>query len=546
MPMIQFPSLESALDRFALAASGIALSGGFGASAGPGADFLAPYGLENFTDHFIEALDTLLLASAHADAGEWAEADVLLDALWARYPVGDPAWAQLPTRPFGLNIGSPPCYYALRMTSDLADHRLANPESPEPPRTAMLTVLVVGRSSGIQPRNWQELNDGTGVFVTNEVETDLLSDDGRMISESLELFGDYVEVVTKGRLGMEVRVVSLPDVELAAHASAAPVRYAGLVDPSDVFEHVPGDIATSTDWYWLLYPSHVPEQYPDFTNNEFITGGMGQAPHGGPFFIIDDRWLTRKPPHLGNGEYTPIERSAYLPQWLQHEFFHHLYHRWPGFGLEDQPHQWFDRGTWPGDFVGRYEPDYYHESLFRRIHDASPQPHVALRYATGDAPYDHLTPADVLGTHYRVPSPNGWHVGEIEPAGSNFRWRNSAGVSWGLSDDLANGRLLTGPDNPYAGNPGAASFQIVLEREPEFGDLTTDVRGFRFLGELYQCRCARADFAPPSRTLNFFDVAAFIAAVNDGTATADFVEPFGVINLFDIAAFLQAFNAGCP
>lgn len=544
--MHQNPSLRNIPMRIAAATTAMVLCCGPVVSAGPGADFLGPYGLQNFSDHYIDALDTLLLARAHADAGEWAQADALLDALWASYPVGDIAWAQLPTQPFGINIGSPPCYYALRMLTDLTDHRLANPDRPEPPRTATLTVLVVGRSSGIQPRNMQELNAGTGVFVTNLVEAGLFADDNRMIDESLALFEDYVEVVSKGRLGLDVRVVPLPDVELPAHAYATPVRYAGLVNPSDVFAHVPTEIAESTDWWWLLYPSHVPEQYPDFATTEFITGGMGLGPNGGPFFIIDDRWLTRKPPHLGSGDYSPIERSVYLPQWLQHEFFHHLYHRWSEFGLESQPHQWFDRGTWPGDFVGRYEPDYYHESLFKRIHDARPQPHVGLRYATADARYDLLTPADVLGTHYRVPSTNGWHIGDIEPAGDDFRWRNSAGVSWGLADDLANGRLLTGPDNPYAGHPEGAAFHIVLEREPEFGDLTTDVRGFRFLGELYQCRCTRADFAPPNRTLNFFDIAAFITAFNNGNAAADFIAPFGVIDFFDIAEFLQAYNAGCP
>lgn len=544
--MYRKPNLKRARARICAATTASVLAGGSMVSAGPGADFLAPYGIENFSDHYIEALDTLLLAQGHADAGEWAQADVLLDALWARYPVGDLAWSRLATRPFGIFLGSPPCYYALRMLTDLTDFRLANQHMPEPPRTATLTVLVVGRSSGIQPRTMQELNAGTGVSVSNTVEAELFADDNRIIDESLALFGDYVEVVTKGRLGLDVRVVPLPDVELAVHAYGTPVRYAGLVDPSDVFAHVRAEVAESTDWWWVLYPSHVPEQFPDFTSTEFITGGMGRGPNGGPFFIIDDRWLTRKPPHLGDGDYTPIERAVYLPQWLQHEFFHHVYQRWPEFGLEDQPHQWFDLNNWPDDFVGLYEPDYYHESLSKRIHGARPQPHVALRYATADAPYDELTPADVLGTHYRVPSTNGWHIGDIERAGDNFRWRNSAGVSWSLADDLANGRLLTGPDNPYAGTPSAASFEIVLERDDEYGDLTTDVRGFRFLGEIYRCRCARVDFAPPIRTLTFADINAFAAGVARRDAIADFVSPFGVVGFSDITAFLDAFRAGCP
>jgi hypothetical protein len=540
------PSRPDARRRIIAAAAAATLASFPASAAGPGADFLEPYGLENFSEHYIAALDTLLLARGHADAGEWEQADGLLDELWARYPVGDLAWARLPSQPFGINLGTPPCYYALRMLTDLTDQRLAEPGAPEPPRTATLTVLVVGRSSGIQPRNWAELNAGTGVFVNNSVEPELFDDDSAIIDESLALFADYVEAVTKGRLGLSTRVVSLPDVDLPAHAFATPIRYAGLVNPSDVFDHVPEDVAESTDWWWLLYPSHVPEQYPDFTNTEFITGGMGLGPNGGPFFIADDRWLTRKPPHLGSGDYSPVERSVYAPQWLQHEFFHHLYLRWPEFGLEDVPHQWFDRGTWPDDFEGRYEPDYYHESLFKRIHDAHPQPHVGLRYETAGAPFDLLTPADVLGTHYRVPSTNGWHVGDIEPAGDQLRWRNSAGVSWSLTDDLANGRLLTGPDNPYAGNPAAEAFEIVLEREPEFGDLTTDVRGFRFLGELYRCSCTRVDLAPPTRTLDLADVTAFVVAIATGDPSADFVAPFGVIDLADISEFVTAFTAGCP
>lgn len=540
------PILKNTRRWAAGAVTAIVLGVGPAVGGGPGADFLAPYGLENFSEHYVEAFDTLLLAGAHADAGEWAQAGALLDTLWASYPVGDPAWGRLPAQPFGLNMGTPPFYYALRMLTDLTDHRLADPNRPEPARTATLTVLVVGRSSGIQPRNLQELEAGTGVFVTNHIEPQIFADDNRIIRESLELFAAYVEVVTKGRLGLHVRVASLPDVEMPAHAYATPIRYAGLVNANEVFAHVPADVAGSTDWWWIVYPSHVPEQYPDFTTTEFVTGGMGQGVNGGPLFIIDDRWLTRKPAHLGSGPYTPIERSVYLPQWLQHEFFHHLYQRWPEFGLEAQSHQWFNPDAWPDDFVGRYEPDYYHESLLKRIHTARLQPHVGLRYATAGAPYHELTPARVLGTYYRVPSTNAWHVGDIQPAGANFRWRNSAGVSWSLTDDLANGRLLTGPDNPYAGNPAAASFRIVLERDPEFGDLTAEVRGFSFLGELYQCRCVRADFAPPDRTLDFFDVAAFVGAMNDGNAIADFVAPFGVIGFFDVAAFIQAFNAGCP
>jgi hypothetical protein len=57
---------------------------------------------------------------------------------------------------------------------------------------------------------------------------------------------------------------------------------------------------------------------------------MGTGAEGfSPFFIIDDRWIVRKPPHIGTGEYSDVERSVYLPQWFQHEFFHHLFRTYP-------------------------------------------------------------------------------------------------------------------------------------------------------------------------------------------------------------------------
>jgi hypothetical protein len=46
--------------------------------------------------------------------------------------------------------------------------------------------------------------------------------------------------------------------------------------------------------------------------------------------------------------------------------------------------------------------------------------------------------------------------------------------------------------------------------------------------------------------LNFFDVAAFIAAYNAQSPDADLAAPFGVLNFFDVAAYIALYNAGCP
>ncbi len=453
----------------------------------PALAFLAPYGIQNFSPHYIDALRALLDAREQYESGDFAGAQTTLAAIWSQHPVADPSWATLPSQPFGINIGSPPCYYALRMLTDMTEWRVNHPDQRPAPRTARLTVLVVGRSHGIEPRNLQDLNAGTGVPVRHQLDARVEQGGYRAVHESLRLFEEYALAITQGRLDVETRILPLPGVDLPVHAGVGGGGhyYAGLEDASQVFASVPETEIEATDWWWILYPSHVPEQYPAFQHAEFITGGMGTGAEGfSPFFIIDDRWIVRKPPHIGSGEYSDVERSVYLPQWFQHEFFHHLFRTYPEFGLETTPHSWFDRSTWPPDFVGRYEADYFHEALYRRLKRATPPLHSALRYATAGAPWVQLTINDVLGTYHRDPVQNPWHIGDILLSGPQLQWRNTAPVSWNLYEDISHGVLATGPDCPYYDSSLGRKFNIVLLRDA-IGDLTAQVRGFAFMGELY-------------------------------------------------------------
>jgi hypothetical protein len=453
----------------------------------PAHEFLLPYGLQNFSQHHVDALSTFLDVEHRYAIGDFAGAASRLDALWAQHPVGHPSWGALPTQPFGLNIGSPPCYYGLRMLTDMVSFRSANPGHVSAPRTARLTVLLVGETQGIEPRNVAEITSGGGIPVWHTLDPRVLADGAAAVTESLELFEEYVLAATDGMLAVETQLVPLRDVSLGVHAGtiANGVYHAGLVSLSELWAQLPVALTMETDWWWIVYPSHVPEQYPPFQNAEFITGGMGTGPDSiSPCFIIDDRWLVRKPPHLGSGEMARVERRAYLPQWLQHEFFHHLFRTYPEFGLEATPHQWFDPASWPPDFQGTYEPDYYHQALHLRLATATPPLHVALRYATAGAPWDQITLGDLLGTYRREPWQNPWHEGDIQ-FGPALEWQNGAGVDWNLTSDLANGRLLTGPDCPYHDLWSGQRFQVVLERDA-LGDLTSTVRGFGFLGELYR------------------------------------------------------------
>ena len=55
-----------------------------------------------------------------------------------------------------------------------------------------------------------------------------------------------------------------------------------------------------------------------------------------------------------------------------------------------------------------------------------------------------------------------------------------------------------------------------------------------------------ADLAAPFGSLDFSDVAAFLAAFGAMAPEADFAPPIGVFDFSDVAAFLAAFGAGCP
>ena len=454
------------------------------------------------------SLETFLAVEAAYKESCYPDALRDLEALWREAPPGDAKWVEasraageLAQSP-GLNIGNPPCYYSLRMMADCVRWRIESGSRTthrKAPHRAVLTVVLVGRSTGVEPRSWAELEADGGVPVEHALAPELLADDHRIIHQSLWLFREYLLASTEGRLGVEVRIAHLPDTTVRVNCRLKPHRYAGLAEgaASVIARDVPAEIRNATDWWWFIYPSHVPEQHADFERTEFITGGMGTGPDGAsPCFIIDDRWLTRKPPHIGFGPYTDIERRAYLPQWLQHEFMHHLFRTYPEFRLEDTGHQWFDRTSWPADFEGRFEPDYFAEAMHERLRTPQAQPplYVALHYAPPRPEIlAQVDLEDLVGSYRHRPVQNDWHVGAItvDERDANgrptiLRWTNQAGVSWRLFADSVNGILRTGDENPYyETNPDEGRvFRIVLRRDAE-GECRSEPAGFQFQSGFY-------------------------------------------------------------
>lgn len=262
-----------------------------------------------------------------------------------------------------------------------------------------------------------------------------------------------------------------------------------------VWANLDADLLAGTDWWWVLYPSLVPPLKTDHKNEEFVTGGMGSGPRGSPCFISDDAWVLRRAPHMGDGVWTGVERRAYIPQWFQHELFHHIFAVYDrDFRLEPTSHSWHVRSNWPSDFVGLVEPDYYYETVCKRLLGRSGHTplHISLQYkAAPREVWTQLTAGDLVGCYKRHPRENDWHTGRLSLQGSGLRWTNEAGVSWMLRPMLSDGLLAIGHDCPYYdskaitdGGWGQGNFTLTLRRG-EGGCFLPVVDSFGFNGESY-------------------------------------------------------------
>jgi hypothetical protein len=451
-------------------------------------------------------LDVFLAAEREYREENYEKAHKLLSAAWKNGPPGTSAWTQYNRtmapilRDTGLNVGKPPFYYGLRMLTECVEWRLQNARRNRAKSHAIqLTVLLLSRGEGNAPSNLDELKKGAGASRTFVLNPALHEKNYAVIHESLWLFRDYIAAITDGRLSVETNVVELDftanlrTIEKKDSIGRV-VGHSRLDDINPVWRALDSETRATTDWWWVIYPSAVPDKSPEFDGKEFISGGMGGGPYGrAPCFVIDDLWIVRKPAHMGSGLYTSLERRAYMPQWFQHEFFHHLFREFSEFGLEAKPHQWFDRNTWPVDFQGVFEPDYYAEALHKRILPrGNPPLHVKLRYREPQKSFfAQLQIDEITGVYECTPRKNGWQAGSISLVSAKdgrFRWTNEAGVSWNLMLDQENGVLRTGTDCPYyASHPdNGRAFRLRVRRDPSTGDWTEQFDGFDFLSDTFR------------------------------------------------------------
>ena len=103
--------------------------------------------------------------------------------------------------------------------------------------------------------------------------------------------------------------------------------------------------------------------------------------------------------------------------------------------------------------------------------------------------------SDLLGTYIREPFENDYHQGEIFEDGGLLMWRNLAGIEWRLSSaNISELKLET--INSVYGDSEETNFNIESCSDG-------DVKGFRFLGELYSLQSLKECQDGQDGQLNF-------------------------------------------
>jgi len=401
-------------------------------------------GKGKFPQHYRNGLEALLYGQEDVQTGNFNKARKRVENIFAKQPLYSDTWVQSHTM-FGLNVGSPIAYYGLRMLDFVT--RVGDIPTIG---TLQMTVVVAPCASVTRVT----LPNYKMETVQLKTSKGILKHDSNILHQSTDLFRRWVKAITGG---LEVKLVVYKMKQCTTVTStdqASKKIVLAYPDSTQMIRSVPDDIYGNTNFWMVIAPSSVPGDGSAY-DRYFITGGMGIYGNNQPLFIADDKHFTRKISHIYNGPYSAVENRAYQPQWFQHEFMHHLYGKWSNFELEKTGHMWFDRSTWPSDFEGKWEPDYYSESIDKRLLNASPS------LADGLSAYERIPSKIgnrelniVKGLYAENQITNGWHIVYLYPSSQDenniLMWSNAAGVTWRFNRESDS--LFSENSSPYGRN----------------------------------------------------------------------------------------------
>lgn len=320
------------------------------------AKFWERYGArDSFPAMYVDILENTLLAEDKVLAKDYTGARTIVDKLLAKYPLSDDVWwtifrtgEEKSTRP---HLGEPGAYAHMRMLDEITKIGVTKSLAGSKP---IQMAVVMPACSDIVPKAGPTL-------LNHRLSPEIEENSYEVVHQSLRLFQSYILAISNGELRLELNFYKVNECfQIKKETGFVVGNYTAPVS------QLPAGVADKSDMFWLIYPS-------DNDAGLDIGQGGGMGAFGDkPFFISEDDWVIRKVAYQGGGARTEVERRLYLPEWVQHEFLHHLFSSWPEFGLEKTGHQWFTRTNWPADFVGGIEEDYYSEALRKRLYTATP------------------------------------------------------------------------------------------------------------------------------------------------------------------------------
>lgn len=445
--------------------------------------------LKDPTEVIKDAVNTFTLARAFYKEGLFQQCKTELTDFWKAHPRTGSEWESKNEEDVGYKLGYPCGYPALVMLEDAVDWRLKEKDLKTPIQATdwNLLALLVGKSKGKMPANATEAKAGTGVDSSATIDPELLNDSSRYLHDLVWLTREYYFGVTEGQILLRFAVIHLNDLEFDVSAPGGPNHQPKNFNR--IAAAITKDVARSADWYWVIYPEIEPSPggtyyLASYSPGTDIPGGMTLMPEtNSPMFFCEDHFLTRRRISQGRGKNSQLASQIYIPYWHQHEFFHDHFASYPHLKLEEESHQWFNRFKWPKDFVGKYEPDYYQEAMFKHLKKESNPPFSEYFfrrdfYMGWSA---NLDLKDFAGSYAMEGAFNDWHYGQIILENDQLKWINKANKSWGL-DRTENDKLKTSNDNPY--REERSVFKLLPALGPDKKP-TGAIKGFKFGNETY-------------------------------------------------------------
>src|SRR5262249_28776377 len=248
----------------------------------PSERLLAPYGQSNFSILAQQSVDAFFTAYPAYRQGDFATASRVLDDFWKQHPAVSREWAAAQgegerlARTIGVEFGDPPCYSALRMLTECVRSSLEGSRRQEKLTPLRFTVVLIGHSHGIQPTSIEELHEQRGPTVRNTLDRALLDNPEAIIDDCFGLLFDYIHAFTAGRLNVETRILRYTDLDVPMRVFDDPGQPRAELAPGALerlWTDLDQEVKASTDWWYIIYPSHRPEQYAAFAHTDFSNGG---------------------------------------------------------------------------------------------------------------------------------------------------------------------------------------------------------------------------------------------------------------------------------